>query len=256
MVHDGLSWSTLHCYPYIVATGATPLYCSDVQLPAASGSENTDFSKVTTLQYCIIDNCTIMRIDTGQQLDIIYTTESLLIVTPKDGHTSMVITKNDDELPCLEHPNTTDNSHTIHHYVHVIITLLEIPICVYTITVHLLFKNFHRSLFGKLLMFYSLFVVSRNIIVIVLLIMHYWITVHSQTVCHIATIAFILTLAGEEVFTTNILYHSAYIMYRCYHVKSAMSKKRSEYLFRRYIAYAGYKSWNHKSFLHHSLPMR
>ena len=73
-----------------VASGATPLYCSDVQSPAASGSgHNTDLSQVTTLQYCIIDNCTIIRIDTGQQLDIVYTTESLLIVTPKDGHTSM-----------------------------------------------------------------------------------------------------------------------------------------------------------------------
>ena len=29
-------------------------------------------------------------------------------------------------------------------------------------------------------------------------------------------------------------------MYRCYHLKSSMSKKRSEYLFRRYIAYAGF----------------
>ena len=76
-----------------VASGATPLYCSDVQSPAASGNENTDLSQVTTLQYCIIDNCTIMRIDTRQQLDIIYTTENLLIVTPKDGHTSMVIKK-------------------------------------------------------------------------------------------------------------------------------------------------------------------
>ena len=223
-----------------VASGATPLYCSDVQSPAASGSENTDLSQVTTLQYCIIDNFTIMRIDTGQQLDIIYTTESLLIVTPKDGHTSMVITKIDDELPCLEYLNTTDNSHTIHHYVQVITTLLQIPVCTYTLTVHLLFKNLRRSLFGKLLMFYNLFVVSKNITAIVLLIMHYWITVNSQTVCHIATIAFILTLAGEEVFTTNILYHSAYIMYRCYHVKTAMSKKRSEYLFRHYIAYAGF----------------
>ena len=152
----------------------------------------------------------------------------------------MMITKIDDELPCLEYPNTTDNSHTIHHYVLVIITLLEILICVYTITIHLLFKNFHRSLFGKLLMFYNLFVVSRNINVIALLIMCHWITVNSQTVCHIATITFILTVSGIEVFTTNILYHSAYIMYRCYHVKSAMSKKRSEYLFRRYIAYAGF----------------
>ena len=53
-----------------VASGAIPLYCSDVQSSAASGSENTDLSQFTTLQYCIIDNCTIMRIDTGQQLDI------------------------------------------------------------------------------------------------------------------------------------------------------------------------------------------
>ena len=223
-----------------VASGATPLYCSDVQSPASGSGHNTDLSQVTTLQYCIIDNCTIMRIDTGQQLDIVYTTESLLIVTPKDGHTSMVITKIDDELPCLEYPNTTDNSHTIQQYVQLLNPLLQIPVCAYTLTVHLLFKNLRRSLFGKLLMLYNLFTVIRNINAIVLLIMHYWITVNSQTVCHIATIAFILTLAGGEVFTTNILYHLAYIMYRCYHVKSAMSKKRSEYLFRRYIAYAGF----------------
>ena len=76
-----------------VASGATPLYCSDVQSPASGSDHNSDVSQVTTLQYYIIDNCTIMRIDTGQQLDIAYTTESLLIVTPKDGHTSMAIAK-------------------------------------------------------------------------------------------------------------------------------------------------------------------
>ena len=70
--------------------------------------------------------------------------------------------------------------------------------------------------------------------------MRHWITVNSQTVCHIATITLMLTLSGKVVFATNILYHSAYIMYRCYHLKSSMSKKRSEYLFRRHIAYAGF----------------
>ena len=73
----------------IATSGATPLYCSDVQSPASGSGHNTDLTQVTTLQYCIIDNCTIMRIDTGQQLDIVYTTESLdlFTVTPKDGHT-------------------------------------------------------------------------------------------------------------------------------------------------------------------------
>ena len=75
---------------FSVTSGATPLYCSDVQSPASGSGHNTNPSQVTTIQYCIIDNCTIMRIDTGQQLDIVYTTESLLIVTPKGGHTSMV----------------------------------------------------------------------------------------------------------------------------------------------------------------------
>ena len=93
-----------------VASGATPLCHSNVQSPANGDSCNTDLSQVTTLKYCIIDNGTIMRIDTGQQLDIVYTTESLLIVTPKDGHTSRVITKIDDELPCLGYHNASDEN--------------------------------------------------------------------------------------------------------------------------------------------------
>ena len=90
----------------IMVSKTTPLYCSDVQSPA-SGTHITDLSQVTTLQYCIINNCTIMRIDTGQQLDIVYTTENLLIVTPVGVHTSMVIGKIDDEMPCLKYHNTT-----------------------------------------------------------------------------------------------------------------------------------------------------
>ena len=80
------------------ASGATPLYCSGVQSPASGSGHNTDLSQVTALQYCIIDNCTIINIDTGQQLDIVYTSESLFIVT-RDGHTAMATTKIDDELP-------------------------------------------------------------------------------------------------------------------------------------------------------------
>ena len=36
------------------ASGATPLYCSDVQSPGSGSGHNTDLSQVTTLQYCII----------------------------------------------------------------------------------------------------------------------------------------------------------------------------------------------------------
>ena len=63
--------------------------CSDQQLPA---SGDDDLQQVTTLQCCLVDNCTIMMIDTGEELDIVYPTNGLIVTTPIDGHTSMMIT--------------------------------------------------------------------------------------------------------------------------------------------------------------------
>ena len=219
---------------FTVASGTTPLlYCSDVQSPA-SGSHNTDLSQVTTLQYCIIDNCTIMRIDTGQQLDIVYTTESLLIVTPIDGHTSMVIAKIDAELSC---PKYQDVGQIVEFLVSLILTSLVLMVSGYVFAVHLLFKEL-RTLFGKLLIFYSFGVMSMSASVLALLLMHHLIIVNSQTMCHTTMIFFIIAAATYEVFATNILAYLAYTMYRCHKLKSGISDKRSQFLFRCYLAYA------------------
>ena len=221
-----------------VASGATPLYYSDVQSPASGSGHghNTDLSQVTTLQYCIIDNCTIKRIDTGQQLDIVYITESLLIVTPKDGRTSMVITKIDDALPCLEYNNnTTDDSRS--EVFDVILSSLIMAVSVLILILHLLFKDLH-NLFGKLLMSYNLALALTSISSIALQLMHYWITVNSQTICHITTIIISLAIPGVELYATNVLTHSAYLMYRCYHMKKTISKKSLQFLYRCYTTYA------------------
>ena len=220
-----------------VASGATPLlYCSDVQSPA-SGSHNTDLSQVTTLQYCINDNCTIMRIDTEQQLDIVYTTESLIIVTAIDDHTSMVIAKIHDEMPCLKFYNAIDDIQGNWLIGITIIPLFIMMESGYVVIVHLLFKQL-RSLFGKLLIFYNLCVMSTMGGVIVTFLVHYWITVNSQTICHAALIIFMMIYISTELYATNILTHLAYIMYRCYNLKSEISDKRSKFLFRCYNAYA------------------
>ena len=216
-----------------VASGqATPLYCSDVQ-SSGSGSHNTDLSQVTTLQYCIIDNCSIMRVDTGQQLDIVYTTESLLIVTPIDGHTSMVIAKLYDELSCNKYIGF---GQIIQFLIFLLILVVMFLVSGYVFTVHLLFKDL-RSLFGKLLMFYSLGVMSMVTFVFSLLLMHHMIVVNSQMICHTTMICFIMGSGMYEVFATNILTHLAYTMYRCYNLKSELSDKASRFLFRCYLAY-------------------
>ena len=84
----------------------TSLHCSDQQLPA-SGKDG--LQQFTTLQYCLVDNCTIIVIDTGEKLDIVYTTDSLIVTTPTDGHTSVVIAKLENELPCFTPSTTSDH---------------------------------------------------------------------------------------------------------------------------------------------------
>ena len=109
-----------------------------------------------------------------------------------------------------------------------------------TLITNLLFKDLRTSLFGKLLIFYNLSIVVTCCGFTFLHLTHCWITVNLQTICHTATITTFLGFAGIEVFATNILIHSAYIMYRCYHLRSGISKKRSNYLFRRYTGYAAF----------------
>ena len=219
----------------VASTGAAPIYCSDVQSPA-SGSHNTDLLQVISLQYCIIDNCTIMKIDTGEQLNIVYTTESLLIVTPINGLTSMVIIKVDDELPCLKYHNRNDEIQIFELVGTITIYLPIIMVSIYILLIHLLFKEL-RTMFGKLLTFYNLCIVSANVTVIAHSLMHYWIIVNSQIICHTVVILFMISYTGEGLFATTILAHLAYVMYRCYNLKSEISSKNKTFLFRCYTAY-------------------
>jgi len=56
----------------------------DHQCPAAaSASGIAEYEQVITVDYCVVDDCIIQRTDTGEQLDIVYSNDSLLVVTTK-----------------------------------------------------------------------------------------------------------------------------------------------------------------------------
>ena len=57
------------------------------------GRDAPDLQQVITTKYCFLNNCTIMDYETGQHLNIICTTNSLLVVTPRGNHTSLLIAK-------------------------------------------------------------------------------------------------------------------------------------------------------------------
>jgi len=69
-----------------------------------------------------------MKIETGEKLDIdIYTTDSLLIATPTDGHTSVMIFKQQNEMPCLVPQNE------ITMFITVMLYLIPVLLCLLVI---------------------------------------------------------------------------------------------------------------------------
>ena len=213
------------------ATQTTPLHhhCnSDVNSPA---SGMADLQQHTSLHYCLIDNCTIMRIDTGQQLEIIYTTQSLLVVTPKDGHTSMIISKSEPE-PICSTPNTTTEDITITQVAGIIIVTAIGFVCGYIAVVHVIFKEL-RNTFGKLMLIYSAALVFQCIDVLALNITHHSIAVHSTMVCYLLNVLFMLLTVVSEVCATSFVAYLAYIMRL-----SCQVRQRTKEIDRRFFKYS------------------
>ena len=201
---------------------------SDEYSSAASGM--ADLKELTTLQYCLIDNCTIIRIDTGQQLDIVYTTQSLLVVTPTDGQTSLVISKNEPELFCSTIHNISDD-HFFTPVIRTFMLILLILLSGYIAVVHLIFKEL-RTTFGKLMIFYSIGIASANANIFGLLITHYKITVYSTMPCYLFFFLFMQSQMANEGFVTCIIAYLAYIMrhsYKCRQMNKEINKKLYKY---------------------------
>ena len=181
----------------------------NIQTTTASGME--DFQE---LQYCLIDKCTIMRIDTGQQLDIVYTTQSHLVVTPTVVQTSLLIPKNEHEHFCLSPPYYTHV--TTAAVVEGIILWSLIAIASgFTVAIFLLFKEL-RTNFGKLLMLFNIGLFFQSSLSIALLVTTYVIAVNSTMLCYIFWFSFLQAAMMTEVATTCVMAILAHIMHSSY----------------------------------------
>ena len=207
----------------------TSLHCSDQQL-SASGDD--DLQQVTTLQYCLLDNCTIMMIDTGEELDIVYTTDSLIVTTSTDGRTSEVIARQEREPLCLESTST----HQITIAGELVATVLIHIMSWYIITVHVMFKDL-RNAFGKLLMLYNIAVICCAIGFTSRFLSLFQLAPNSLVICYPSTLSFLFSTVSVEALGTCILHHIAATVRRSYKLKSQMSQETSQRYFRHYMIY-------------------
>ena len=210
--------------------------CSNVQSPSSSDNNSSSGGMedlvVVPLQYCIIDNCTIMRIDTGETLDIVYTTDSLMVVTPTDGHTSTVVPKNNATLSCL---TSDDYDGQTTEIVRRLVTAgLVAIVSGYIVVVHLLLKEI-RNGFGKLVMFHSCALVLQCSINFIIMSVRYVFALHSQTACQIIMFFYMLGLVAHEAFATSILAFLAYVMYSSVNLRE-VTEKITQRLYKKYLA--------------------
>ena len=199
----------------------TALQWSCALMPATSedGSGVDDpGSKVITLQYCIIDNSTILRLDTGDQLDIVYTEDSALVVTMKDSQTTIEVPRLYDEQVCGINDSLVDIVVPILTYIYASVwnaLMLSVTGC--NIVIRLLYKKLHNPT-GKLLMLYSTFLALRSVafFMIVTFIYKFPISNDFKHMCHTIKLVFAGTDIGYEAIASCILVHSAYHMRQSY----------------------------------------
>jgi len=215
----------------LAANKVTSIRCSDQQLPA-SGDDG--HQQVTTLQYCLVDDCTIKRIDTGEKLDIAYTTNSLIVTTPIDGRTSEVISKLGNELPCINSDGTFD--YRVQEVVEIIEFSLTFIVSGYIIAIHIMFKEL-QNLLGKLLVLHSICVLGLCIAYFGILLTPLQPIIDLLAFCYVSIISLMLSSVGIEALATCILSYIAMIMRRMYKRRSRISKEASQRHFRRYVIY-------------------
>ena len=202
----------------------TSSYRCNLDIASGNDVNITDRSEAaTSLQYCVIDNCTIKRTDTGEELDIIHTTESLIVVAPTDGHTSEIVLMIDNEISCI-----TSTGEYKPNVIWVIarqlgLSLLHSIMNVYIVTVHLLFAEL-RTVFGKMLMFQNIILFLIQVFSVISILGHVAVALGSQVLCQTILNTFLLLTMAFESFSTCILFHTTLIMYYSYKCKSEMPK--------------------------------
>ena len=224
-----MDYSVLLFLLILTTTQTTSLHhhCNSDVNSSASGM--AELQQLTTLQYCLIDSCTIIRNDTRQQLDIVYTTQSYLVVTLTDGQTStMLISKNNPELYCSN--ASTTNGSIVVQVVGLIIVAFIALVSGYIAAVHMIFKEI-RGTFGKLLMFSSIALVCNCVNATALSVTHYNVVVNSMLFCYLSNFLFMQLSVVSETFATASLAYLALLM-RYSYKSIEMSKQINKRLYK------------------------
>ena len=189
--------------------------CALMPVTGESGNRIATPEEVTmdTWQYCIVDNSTILRLDTGEQLDIVYTSNNTLLVILNHSQTVLVLPRlYNDKLGCGIDDLSGDFVLPNSAYVSILVwSLVALSVSGRNIVIHVFYKKLNNPM-GKLLMWYSIFLILRSICFFIMITLQFKLSsdFHNVHVCHFAKLAFITVSIGYEAIATCILMHTAH----------------------------------------------
>ena len=209
--------------------------CSLTPVTSKDGSGVDTLEENITLQYCVIDNFTILRLDTGEQLDIIYTKDSILVVTTNDSQTTIAVPRLYGEPVCSMDDYPRNMLPTSIYIVILVWTASFLSLTGYNVIKHLLYKKLHNPM-GKLLMTYSIFLAINWVSFFMIITLLFKFPVNLNHMCHIVKLIFMTTDIGYEATATCILVHCAYNLRQSYKIiPSDLGEDKT--LLRRYFGY-------------------
>ena len=204
-----------------VCKAAVALQCSAQQLVNGSGAP--DLQQAITMAYCYVDDCivTIPALESGELLDIVYTTDSILVLIPQGNQTStIVINKMEDEFDCaLLGPLIPQGA---------LILVTSIILITY-----LAVKKLHNA-FGTLMILFNSAVIFRCVASFVMLLAYAIFRFYSQPACYGVWFTFMQGLMIPDELAACILAHIAAIMYYSDKLQADMPIKK---LFAFYATY-------------------
>ena len=210
--------------------------CAVIPVTSESGSGVDAVEEMVTLQYCIINNSTILRLDTGEYLEVVYKRDSALVVTLNDLQTTMTVSRLNNEPVCSmdNSPANTIIPTFLYIYISVWLAIL-LSVTGYNIAIHLLFKELCNS-FGMLLMLYSFFLAGQSICVFMITTLIYQFHISLHYICYIIKMVFIATDVGYDATATCVLAHCAYHLWQSYKM-IPHNPSIDKVLSRRYFGY-------------------
>ena len=139
-----------------------------------------------------------------RSMDIIYITDSVLVVTPTGNQTAMVIVRTNENFPCLDD--------ALKAFPFFVPTTIKLVLSIVSDRIIVMYLDMRTS-FGLLMVLYNGAIIFQCLSAIALLFTNLYLRTDSQLTCYAIHFVFMQGLMVPEAFATIILAHISYIMY-------------------------------------------